>query len=156
LDTPLPHHGRTSEIVAYAFWMKKEGYSETTIERYVRLLKALAKRVDLLNPESVKEALTRTDWSEATKEMACGACAIFSKQHRLAFVPSRYRRVDKLPFIPLGSEVELLIAAMRLRTSTFLSLLKDTGARSLEVWTLKWGDMDFQCTVESWSSDGVD
>ena len=33
----------TSEIVAYGFWMRKEGYSETTIERYVRLLKELAK-----------------------------------------------------------------------------------------------------------------
>jgi integrase len=123
--------------------MKKEGYGESTIERYVRLLKVLAKRADLLNSESVKEALTRTDWSEATKEMACGACSIFAKQHKLAFVPPRYRRVDKLPFIPLESEVEQLIAAMRLRTSTFLSLLKDTGARPLEAWKLKWKDIDF-------------
>jgi hypothetical protein len=29
------------------------------------LLKGLAKRADLLNSESVKDALTRTDWSEA-------------------------------------------------------------------------------------------
>jgi hypothetical protein len=67
--------------------MKKEGYSETTVELYVRLLKVLAEHADLLNPESVKEALTRADWSEATKEMACGAYTVFPKQHRFTFVP---------------------------------------------------------------------
>jgi hypothetical protein len=97
--------------------MKKEGYSETIVERYVRLLKVVTKHADLLNPESVKEALTRTDWSEATKEMACGAYAIFAKQHRLAFVPPGYRRVDKLPFVPLESEVEQLIAVSESRCS---------------------------------------
>jgi len=47
-ESPLPHHSRTSRIVSsgiieYRFWMRKEGYSETTIERYVRLLKELSK-----------------------------------------------------------------------------------------------------------------
>jgi hypothetical protein len=56
--------------------MRKEGYSETTIERYVRLLKELAKRGDLRDPESIKVGLTRTGWADGTKEMACGAYAI--------------------------------------------------------------------------------
>jgi len=122
--------------------MRKEGYAESTIERYVRLLKPLSVHASLEDPESVKVALTRTGWSEATKEMACGAYALYAKQHGFTFVPPRYRRVEKLPFIPLESEVEQLIAAMRLRTSTFLSLLKDTGARPLEAWKLKWKDID--------------
>ena len=47
-ESPLPHHSRTSRIsssgiIEYGFWMRKEGHSETTIERYVRLLKELAK-----------------------------------------------------------------------------------------------------------------
>ena len=102
--------------------MRKEGYAETTIERYVRLLKELSKYGDLRDSESVKVALTRTGWAEGTKEMACGAYAIYAKQHGFTFAPPRYRRVEKLPFIPLDSEVEQLIGAMGLRYSTFLSL----------------------------------
>jgi hypothetical protein len=85
--------------------MRKEGYSETTIERYVRLLKELAKRGDLRDSESVKIGLTQTGWADGTKEMACGAYAIYAKQHGFTFAPPRYRRVEKLPFIPLDSEV---------------------------------------------------
>jgi integrase len=123
--------------------MKKEGYAETTIERYGRLLKRLAVWTDLNNPEGVKVALARTGWADGTKEMACGAYALYAKQHGFSFVPPRYRRVEKLPFIPLDSEVEQLIGAMGLRYSSFLSLLKDTAARPLEAWNLKWSDIDF-------------
>jgi integrase len=123
--------------------MRKEDYSETTIERYVRLLKELAKHGDLRDPESVKVGLTRTGWADGTKEMACGAYALYAKQHGFPFIPPRYRRIEKLPFIPLDSEVEQLIGAMGLRYSAFLSLLKDTAARPLEGWNLKWKDIDF-------------
>jgi hypothetical protein len=111
--------------------MRKEGYSETTIERYVRLLKELAKHGDLRDPESIKIALTQTHWADGTKEMACGAYALYAKQHGFSFIPPRYRRVEKLPFIPLDSEVERLIGTMGSRYSTFLSLLKDTATRPL-------------------------
>jgi hypothetical protein len=53
--------------------MRKEGYSETTIERYVRLLKELAKQGDLRDPESIKVGLTRTHWADGTKKMVYGA-----------------------------------------------------------------------------------
>jgi hypothetical protein len=61
--------------------MRKGGYAEATIERYVRLLKEPAKCGDLRNSESVKVALTRTGWADGTKEMACGEYAIYAKQH---------------------------------------------------------------------------
>jgi len=59
----------------------------TTIERYVRLLKELTKHGDLRDPESVKVALTRTGWADGTKEMACGAYAMYAKRHGFTFVP---------------------------------------------------------------------
>ena len=123
--------------------MKKDGYAESTIERYVRLLRRLAVWADLNEPEAVKVALTRTGWADGTKEMACGAYALYAKQYGFTFVPPRYRRVEKLPFIPLDSEVEQLIGSMGLRYSAFLSLLKDTAPRPLEAWNLKWCDIDF-------------
>jgi integrase len=123
--------------------MRREGYSETTIERYVRLLSEIAKRADLRDSESVKVGLTRTGWADGTKEMAYGAHALYGKQHGFTFVPPRYRRVEKPPFIPLDSEVEQLIGSMGLRYSAFLSLLKHAAARPLEAWNLKWSDIDF-------------
>jgi len=123
--------------------MRKEGYSETTIERYVTLLKEFAKPGDLRDSGLIKAGLTRTGWAEGTKEMACGAYALYAKQHGFSFSPPRYRRIERLPFIPLECEVEQLIGAMQLRRSTFLSLLKDTAARPLEAWNLKWSDVDF-------------
>ena len=109
----------------------------------MRLLKELAKRGDLRDPESIKVGLTRTGWADGTKEMACGAYALYAKQHGFSFIPPRYRRIEKLPFIPMDSEVEQLIGAMGLRYSAFLSLLKDSAARPLEAWNLKWCDIDF-------------
>jgi hypothetical protein len=129
MDEPPAFSG---DVIAYGFWMRKEGYSETTIERYVRLLRELSKYGGLQDPESVKVALSRLNWTEATKEMACGAYPLYAKQHGFTFVPPRYRRVEKLPFIPSESEIDQLIASMSLKTSTFLSILKDTGARPLE------------------------
>jgi len=79
----------SGDIIAYGFWMRKEGYSETTIERYVRLLKELAKHGDLRDPESIKIGLTRTGWTDGTKEMACGAYAI----HAMQFEPKDWLRI---------------------------------------------------------------
>jgi hypothetical protein len=71
-ESPLPHQERTSRIfssgiIECGFWMRKEGYSETTIKRYVRLLKELAKHGDLCDPESIKIGLTRTGWAYGTQ-----------------------------------------------------------------------------------------
>ena len=60
----------------------------------------------------------------------------------MEWTPPRYRRIDKLPFIPLESEVDQLIAGFRSRTVTcFLQLLKETGVRPGEAWQLTWTDI---------------
>jgi integrase/recombinase XerD len=52
------------------------------------------------------------------------------------------RREEKLPFIPLESEIDTLIHCVRAKTSSFLRVLKDTGCRPVEAWSLKWLDVD--------------
>jgi hypothetical protein len=45
-------------LFQYSWWLKKEGYAETTITTRAKLLKILAKRgADLHNPESIKETI---------------------------------------------------------------------------------------------------
>jgi len=48
----------------------------------------------------------------------------------------------KLPFIPLESEIDQLIAGFKKRTATFLQTLKETEARCGEAWALKWTDLN--------------
>ena len=47
----------SGEIASHALWMQKEGYRRSTIESAVSSLKGIARKSDLLNPESVKRYL---------------------------------------------------------------------------------------------------
>jgi len=53
-----------------------------------------------------------------------------------------YKRADSLPFIPLEEELNALISGSGKKMSAFLQILKDTGARSGELWNVRWTDID--------------
>ena len=133
------------KIVQYSWWLHKEGYAESTIIGRAKLLKILAKRgADLFNPESVKDVIARQNWSEGRKENAVDAYTSFLRMLGMTWNPPRYKRVQKLPFIPLEKEIDDLIAGCGRKVATFLQLLKETGMRAGEAWKLKWTDIDFQ------------
>lgn len=56
----------------------------------------------------------------------------------------KWRLQEKLPFIPREREIDQLIAGCNSKTSTFLQLLKETGMRCGEAWSLRWVDLDFE------------
>jgi integrase len=122
--------------------MRKQGYRESTIRPCVRALKAIAKRTNLLNSESVKTYLASAVLSENRKAKLTDDLARFYRYKQIAFDRPRYRRIEKLPFIPLESEVDQLIAGLGNKTATFLQLLKETGMRPGEAWNLRWIDVD--------------
>jgi len=64
--------------------------------------------------------------------------------HNKTWDPPRYRVAQKLPFIPTEEELDSLIAGCGPKTSTFLQLLKETGARAGEAHSLKWTYIDFE------------
>jgi len=147
--TPRTIHGTprlTADpiILQHGFWLKKEGYKESTIERRVRILKQLAKNADLKDSEAVKVAIFKMNWSEGTKELACDAYAILSKSLGFQFERPRYERIETLPFIPLETEIDALVSGTGPNTSAALQLLKETGARIGEAWSLKWTDIDLE------------
>lgn len=57
-----------------------------------------------------------------------------------------------MPFIPLESELDALIAASGKKTATILQLLKETGMRSGEARRLSWTDVDLERLVVSVNS----
>jgi len=145
LSPKPPHftHTREKSAVEFALWLKKEGYRESTIRRYAKIIKVLSKRASIVDGESVKRIITDSGWTEGTKALACDAYFRFAKMRGFRFEKPIYKPVDSLPFIPLEQELDTLISGSGKKMSTFLQILKETGARAGEIWRLKWTDIDF-------------
>ncbi|MBS7647364.1 tyrosine-type recombinase/integrase [Candidatus Bathyarchaeota archaeon] len=132
------------KILEFAWRMKKQGYSESTVIGRTKLLRILVKRgANLLDPESVKDVIAKQTWSEGRKELAVEAYSSFLQMIGGNWNPPKYRRIEKLPFIPTEAEIDQLIAGCGKKMSAFLQLLKETAARAGEAWNLQWADIDF-------------
>ena len=64
--------------------------------------------------------------------------------NNIQWVRPKYKGTNKLPFIPLESEIDSLIAYCGKKTSTILQLLKETGMRIGEALGLEWKDVNFE------------
>jgi len=131
------------KIIEFAWWLKKQGYRETTIRVAAKRLAVLVKRgANLLDPETVKEIIATQPWAEATKLNAVKVYTLFLKMQGTTWEQPIYKAVRKVPFIPTEREIDTLIAACGKKLSTFLQLAKETGARSGELQNLDWTDLD--------------
>lgn len=138
----------TNKILEYAWWSKKNGHSDATIEPRVKLLYLMVKRgANLYNPESVKEVIATQKWCNGRKNNAADAYSSFLKMTGGTWEAPTYKKIRKLPFIPKETEIDQLIAGCSKRLATFLQMLKETGARRGEIWTLTWDDIDFESKV---------
>lgn len=59
------------------------------------------------------------------------------------------RRVETLPFVPLESEIDSLIGDLGPKLSAFTRLVKEIGARPMEIFQLKWTDIDTESNTVS-------
>jgi integrase len=118
--------------VSFGLWLQKLGYRNPTVQSNVKALKTLAKRTNLLDPESVKEHLTQAQLSEGRKQILAQYLQRFHRFKGIAFEKPRYRRVERLPFVPTETEIDQLISAISKKMSAFLLLLKETGTRAGE------------------------
>jgi integrase len=136
------------KILEYAIWLKSNGRSEATIFGRVKLLRRLAKRgANLYDPESLKKTIAEQKWCNGQKSNAVDAYSSFLKMLGGEWEPPAYKSVRKIPFIPKEAEIDQLIAGSSIRMATFLTLLKETGARCGEIWQLNWTDVDFESKV---------
>jgi integrase len=138
-----PQADAKGKIIEYSFWLLKQGYAESTIEGRIKVLKRLQKLgANILDPETIKEILTKQTWSEGRKEFVVEAYSNFLIMTRGSWNPPRYRRIEKIPFIPTEQEIDQLIAGCGEKTASLLQALKETGMRIGEAWKLKWIDID--------------
>jgi len=130
----------------FAWWMKKQGYAESTIELRTDILRFMLKNgVNLYDPEQVKEFIAkRESWGEGRKNIAVVAYNSFARFAGLSWEPPRYKRTRKIPFIPLEREIDQLIAGCGKVVAAFLQGLKETGADPSELLKVEWSDVDFE------------
>ena len=115
-----------------------------TVDRKIKTLCSIIKKgVDLSDPEAVVAFLNSCGWAEGTKQIALDAYRDYLAMHGITGIQlPKIRRTHRLPFIPSEAEVQALISSVRLRLGVFLRLLMDTAARPIEIWRLKWADVD--------------
>ena len=128
----------------YGFHLQKEAYRESSVDRSIRILRRLSQHSNLADGEAVKGYLSKLDWSLGTKEIASNVLYSFYKFRGVSFTKPRYRRIDKVPFLPTEAEIDQLIGGCSRRVGSFLLFLKDTGARAGEAWSVRWTDLDLE------------
>ena len=131
-----------SQIINFGLWMRKQGYRHSTVKYCIQALKSIARHANLLQPESAKAYLAYAEMSESRKAKLTEDLARYYAYKHLAFDKPNYRRIGKLPFVPLEVEVDQLISGVGRKTATFLQLIKETGVRAGEAWNLRWVDLD--------------
>ena len=105
-------------------------------------MKSIARKANLLEPESAKTYLALAEISESRKAKLAEDLARFYAYKHIPFDKPNYKRIEKIPFIPLEVEVDQLISGAGRKTATFLQLIKETGMRAGEGWNLRWTDFD--------------
>lgn len=131
------------KLVEFGFHMQKENFAKTTIETFSFLLKRLQDSgADLLDPESVKDVLSKLKMSNNSKATIKGAYSCFLKYFGISWKPPKIHFQTKIPFIPTEQEIDALIAGSGRTTSALLQTLKETGMRIGEALRLKWTDIN--------------
>jgi integrase len=100
---------------------------------------------DIYNPESVKTVIAKQEtWGNSSRILAVAGYTLFASLNKIAWQPPKYEQTRKLPFIPLESELDALIASGGKKMSATLQLLKEVPIRIGEACRLKWIDFDVE------------
>jgi len=114
------------KLVEFAWKLKREGLGDKTIKTYTKFLRMLEKKgARLLDPDSVTDVLaTQEQWKDTTKAIAAASYQKFAKLNGIPWRVHKLRPRQRLPFIPLESEIDSLIASCGKKTAAVFLLSK--------------------------------
>jgi len=124
--------------------MKKNGRADTTIQTATNRLTRLSNLCNIYEPEEVKATLATLNWKNSSKNNVITIYEGYLKYINKEWNKPKYTKEEGLPFIPTEKEIDSLITAGTIKTSTLLQLLKETGARIGEIARAKWTDIDLE------------
>jgi integrase len=136
------------QFVKFLSALENDGIQKNTARLYVIFLKNLVNDgAVLLDPDSVKAVIAKKEWDNKTKALAVAAYAKYLSVVGGTWKKPKYRTERKIPYVPTEKELDSLIDSAHRKLSAYLLLLKDTGFRSSEAWSLKWQDVDFERNI---------
>jgi len=115
---------------------------EVTVVTYVKRLQMLAKIGNLDNPDRIRTIICTYQCTESFKQLLSNSYQYYVQYKGLTWNKPRFIREDKPIFLPLESELDMLISKAQIKMSVFLQLLKETGADAGEAWKLRWIDVN--------------
>jgi len=151
-------------IAQYTARLITLGLSNSTIDRNLKSIGMLHDQgADIFNPESTfkaiktarkflqpkrKKQFSEEPWSYGTKSIVAKAYLNFCKLMKIS-IPEyvdfhTFKQRSKIPWIPFEQDIDTLIHACSRKVSVFLQVLKESGARSGEIFKLKWKDVDLE------------
>ena len=116
------------KLVEFSWYMQKEGYKPSTIRSRLDCIKCLINRGAgpyLLEPEKIKGIIAKqSKWTDGYKCNIVIAYTTLLSMHGKTWKPPKYRKQEKMPWIPTESELDQLITSTSKRMSIFLQILK--------------------------------
>ena len=137
-------HTVKDEVFNVIWHLKKQGYSEHTINFVRKALNRIQSGCDFSNPDAVKGFIARLDVAESYKRNLCYAYEHYLKLNGLIWEKTKYYARDRLPKIPEERTLDMLIASAYPRLALKLSISKDTGLRPVELVALRVKDVDLE------------
>jgi len=136
-----------SEVFNVLWHLKKQGYSENTINFVRKALNVVQKGCGLNEPEKVKAFIARLDTRDSYKRNLCYAYEHYLRLHDMTWSRPKYYARDRLPKIPSERTIDMIIAASRPELALKLSISKETGLRPVELLSLKVKDVDLDSGI---------
>ena len=140
----LQLHTDQGEVFNVLWYLKKQGYSEHTINFVRKALNRIKNGCDFSNPDAVKGFIARLDVADSYKRNLCYAYEHYLKLKGLEWEKTRYYSRDRLPKIPEERTLDMLIASAYPSLSLKLSLSKETGLRPVELVSLRVKDVNLE------------
>jgi integrase len=130
--------------LAVVWELKKQGRKESTLVAISRKLRYLEKRVDLSQPEKVKEFIANLQCSEGHKDNLIDIYSHYAKFNGLQWVKPQYVREERVTRVPKEEDINKIISHSILRYAVAYSIIRDTGVRPVELGMLRVKDIDLE------------
>jgi integrase len=106
--------------------------------------------VNLWDSEEVERYILGTVMTNGHRNNLQYAYMDWAKSQGFDYKPRRFKREEKLPYVPTEAELDMLISGCGGRVRVFLQLLKESAFRPVEVFSLTPHDLDLpqrMCTL---------